>query len=156
MKPNELSELFNFSERKKYDIVQRGDYYTLYSANDLDKICDHGVIALVTDDDQGPDVFPAIDVAVITGYKVEDGERQFIVRKLSDLSVSYTVKYAVPLGDLDRPVVLSTGGNIEPRTCRVIGYRVSDNYLYVKLIDDEGVGIVGLPLEDIQAIKKES
>lgn len=156
MKPNELSELFNFSERNKYDIVQRRVNYELTSKADIEEICSYGVIALVTNDDQGPDVFPAIDVAVITGYKVEDGERQFIVRKLSDLSVSYTVTYAVPLGDLDRPVVLSTSGTIEPRTCSVIGYRVSDNYLYVKLINDEDAGIVGLPLEGIQAIKKDS
>lgn len=156
MKPNELSELFNFSERKKYDIFKRDITYDMLCNTDIEGLCAVGAIALVTDDDQGPDVFPAIDVAVITGYKVEDCKRKFIVRKLSDLSVSYTVTYAVPLGDLNRPVVLSTGGTIEPRTCSVIGYRVSDNYLYVKLINDEDAGIVGLPLEGIQAIKKES
>lgn len=156
MKPNELSELFNFSERKKYDIVQREVSYAQSSVTDLDEICHYGFITLVTDDDQGPDVFPAIDVAVITGYKVEAGERKFIVRKLSDLSVSSTVAHAIPLGDDDRPVVLSVGGTDEPRTCRVIGYRVDDNYLFVKLIGGIDEDIVGLPLEGIQAIKKES
>lgn len=155
MKPNELSELFNFSERKKYDIVQREVSYAQSSITDLDEICHYGFIALVTDDDQGPDVFPAIDVAVITGYKVEGGKRKFIVRKLSDLSVSCTVVHAFPLGD-DRPVVLNVGGPDEPRTCRVIGYRVDANYLFVKLIGDINEDIVGLPLEGIQAIKKES
>lgn len=156
MKPNELSELFNFSERKKYDTIRIGVTYALSSETDIAEICRYGVIALVTDDDQGSDEFPTIDVAVITGYKVEDGERKFIVRKLSDLSVSCTVAHAVPLGDEQRPMVLSTGGYAEPRTCRVIGYRPSDNYLYVRIVGDEDTGIVGLPLEGIQAIKKEA
>lgn len=152
MKPNELSELFNLSERRKYDIVQRGVNYELSS--NIDEVCGYGVIALVTDDYQDPDVFPVIDVAVITGYKVEDGKRQFIVRKLADLSVSCTVANAIPLGDSDRPVVLNLGGT--PQTCRVIGYRVDDNYLFAKFIGDCDEGIIGLPLEGIQAIKKES
>lgn len=156
MKPNELSELFNLSERRKYDIVQRGVNYEQSSSSDIDEVCRYGVIALVTDDGQDPDVFPVIDVAVVTGYKVEDGKRHFIVRKLTDLSVSCTVTNAVPLGDSDRPVVLSVGGTYEPRTCRVIGYRVDANYLSVKPIGDIDEDIVGLPLEGIQAIKKES
>ena len=154
MKPNELSELFNFSERRKYDIVQRGITYELSSDSDFAEVCRYGVIALVTDDDQGPDVFPAIDVAVITGYKVEDGKRQFIVRKLTDLSVSYTVTHAIPLGDSDRPVVLFFGET--PQTCRVIGYRADDNYLFAKFIGDSDEGIIALPLEGIQAIKKDA
>lgn len=152
MKPNELSELFDLSERRKYDIVQRGVNYELSS--DIDEVCGYGVIALVTDDDKDPDVFPAIDVAVIAGYRVEDGKRQFIVRKLTDLSVSCTVTNAIPLGDSDRPVVLNLGGT--PQTCRVIGYRADNNCLSVKFIGDYDEGIIGLPLEDIQAIKKES
>lgn len=154
MKPNELSELFDLSERRKYDIVQRGVTYQLSSDSDLAEVCKYGVIALVTDDDQGPDVFPAIDVAVVTGYKVEDGKRLFIVRTLTDLSVSCTVNHAIPLGDSDRPVVLNLGGT--PQTCRVIGYRADDDYLFVKFIGDYDESIVGLPLEGIQAIKKES
>lgn len=154
MKPNELSELFNLSERRKYDIVQRGVSYAHSSNSDLDEVCRYGVIALVTDDGQDPDVFPVIDVAVVTGYKVEDGKRHFIVRKLTDLSVSCTVTNAVPLGDSDRPVVLNLGGT--PQTYRVIGYRADDDYLFVKLIGDIDEGIVRLPLEDFQAIKKES
>lgn len=156
MKPNELSELFNLSERRKYDIVQREVSYAQSSITDLAEICHYGFIALVTDDDQDPDVFPVIDVAVVTGYKVEDGKRHFIVRKLTDLSVSCTVTNAIPLGDDYRPVVLTVGGTDEPRTCRVIGYRVDNNCLCVKLIGDIDEGIVGLPLEGIQAIKKES
>ena len=154
MKPNELSELFNLSERRKYDIVQRGVKYEQYSISELDEVCKHGVIALVTDDDKDHNVFPVIDVAVITGYKVEDGKRQFIVRKLTDLSVSCTVTNAIPLGDSDIPVALFFGE--PPLTCRVIGYRVDDNCLFAKFIGDYDEGIIGLPLEDIQAIKKES
>lgn len=154
MKPNELSELFNLSERRKYDIIQRGVNYEQSSNSDIDKVCRYGMIALVTDDDQDPDVFPVIDVAAVTGYKVEDGKRQFIVRKLTDLSVSCTVTNAIPLGDRDRPVVLNLGG--VPQTCRVIGYRADDDYLLVKFIGDCDEGIIGLPLKDIQAIKKES
>lgn len=154
MKQNELSELFNLSERRKYDIVQRGIKYEHSSDNDMDELRMHGVIALVTDDDKDPDVFPVIDVAVITGYKVEDGKRQFIVRKLTDLSVSCTVTNAIPLGDSDRPVVLFFGET--PQTVRVIGYREDDNYLFVKFIGDYDEHIVGLPLEGIQVIKKDS
>lgn len=154
MKPNELSELFDLSERRKYDIVQRGVTYPLSSDSDIAEVCKYGVIALVTDDDQGPDVFPAIDVAVIAGYRVEDGKRQFIVRTLSDLSVSCTVANAIPLGDGDRPVALFFGET--PQTCRVIGYRADDNCLSVKLIGDYDERIIGLPLEYVQAIKKES
>lgn len=152
MKPDELSELFNFSERRKYDIVHRGVKYELSS--DIDECCRYGTIALVTDDDKDPDVFPAIDVAVITGYKVEDGKRQLVVRKLTDLSVSCTVANAIPLDDSDRPVVLFFGET--PLTCRVNGYRLDDNYLFAKFIGDYAESIVGLPLKDIQAIKKES
>lgn len=154
MKPNELSELFNLSERRKYDIVQRGVNYEQSSNSDIDAVCRYGVIALVTDDDQDPDVFPVIDVAVVTGYKVEDGKRQFIIRKLTDLSVSCTVTNAIPLGNSDRPVVLNLDGT--PQTCRVIGYRADDDYLFVTFIGDCDEGIIGLPLEGIQAIKKES
>lgn len=154
MKPNELSELFKLSERRKYDIVHRGVNYAHSSNSELDDVCKYGVIALVTDDDQDPDVFPVIDVAVITGYKVEDGKRQFIVRKLTDLSVSCTVTNAIPLGDSDRPVVLNLG--VVPQTCCVVGYRADNNYLFVNLIGDYDKNIVGLPLEGIQAIKKES
>lgn len=157
MKQNELSELFNFSERKKYDIVQRGIPFALTSDSvpDLDEVIHLGVIVLVTED-KNADEFPAIDVAVITGYRVEDGERKLIVRKLSDLSVSYTVTHVVPIGDAYRPVVLSTDGHAPLRTCTVVGYRITTNRLSVEVIGNEDAGIVALPLEGIQAIKMEA
>lgn len=154
MKPNELSELFNLSERRKYDIVQRGVNYQQSSNSDIDEVCKYGMIALVTDDGQDPDVFPVIDVAAVTGFKVEDGKRHFIVRKLTDLSVSCTVANAIPLYDSDRPVVLNLGGT--PQTCRVIGYRADVDCLFVRFIRDYDERIIELPLECIQAIKKES
>lgn len=155
MKPTELSELFNFSERKKYDIIKRGVTYDLFDTKDLDETCIYGTIALVTDDDQDPDVFPTIDVVVITGYKHEDHKRSIIVRKLSDLSVSYSVTNVFPLDDGDRPLVLSTDVATEPCLCRVIGYSVTRNCLYVMVIGGEYTDIIGLPLEGIQAIKKD-
>ena len=156
MKPNELSELFNFSERKKYDIFKRDITYNQLCNTDIEGLCGVGAIALVNADDFCPDVFPVIDVAVITGYKFEDGNRKFIVRKLSDLSTSCEVTNAIPLSDNNKPVVLGTVGFDEPRVCRVIGYSVSCHKLYVKVVGDEDAGIIGLPLEVVQAIKKEA
>lgn len=156
MKPNELSELFNFSERKKYDIFKRDITYNLLCDTGVQELCTVGTIALVNVNDFCPDVFPVIDVAVITGYKFEDGDRKFIVRKFSDLSTSCEVTNAIPLCDNDKPVVLTTVGFAEPRTCRIIGYSVSCNKLNVKVVGDEDAGIIGLPLEGVQAIKKES
>ena len=156
MKPNELSELFNFSERKKYDIFKRGITYDMLCNTDIEGLCAVGAIALVNVDDFCPDMFPAIDVAIITGYKFEDGNRKFIVRKLSDLSTSCEVTNAIPLSDNDKPVVLGSVGFAEPRICRVIGYNVFCHKLYVKVVGVEDEGIVGLPLEDFQAIKKDS
>ena len=156
MKPNELSELFNFSERKKYDIFKRGVTNNQLVNTDIEKLCALGAIALVNVDDLWPDVFPVIDVAIITGYKFEDGNRKFIVRKLSDLNTSCEVTNAIPLSDNDRPVVLGTVEFDEPHVCRVIGYSVSRHNLYVKVVGDEDAGIIGLPLEGVQAIKKEA
>ena len=156
MKPNELSELFNFSERKKYDLFKRDITYNQLCDTDIEGLCRVGTIALVNADDFCPDVFPVIDVAVITGYKFEDGDRKFIVRKLSDLSTSCEVTNAVPLSDNNKPVVLGSVGFAEPRIFRVIGYSVSRNKLYVKVVGDEDAGIIGLPLEGVQAIKKEA
>lgn len=156
MKPNELSELFNFSERKKYDIFKRDITYNQLRNADIEGLSAVGAIALVNADDFCPDVFPAIDVAIITGYKFEDGDRKFIVRKLSDLSTSCEVTNAIPLSDNNKPVVLGSVGFAEPRICRVIGYRVSNNNIYVKVVGDEDAGVIGLTLEGVQAIKKEA
>ena len=156
MKPNELSELFNFSERKKYDIFKRDITYNQLCNTDIEGLCTVGAIALVNADDSCPDVFPVIDVAAITGYKFEDGNRKFIVRKLSDLSTSCEVTNAIPLSDNNKPVVLGSVGFAEPRICRVIGYRVSNNIIYVKVVGDEDAGVIGLTLEGVQAIKKEA
>lgn len=156
MKPNELFELFNFSERKKYDIFKRDITYNQLCNTDIEGLCAVGTIALVNVDDFCPDVFPAIDVAIITGYKFEDGERKFIVRKLSDLSTSCEVTNAIPFSDNNKPVVLGSVGFAEPRICRVIGYRVSNNIIYVKVVGDEDAGVIGLTLEGVQAIKKEA
>ena len=156
MKPNELSELFNSSDRKKYDIFKRDVTYNQLCNTDIEGLCAVGAIALVNDDDFCPDVFPSIDVAIITGYKFEDCERKFIVRKLSDLSTSCEVTNAIPLSDNNKPVVLGSVGFAEPRICRVIGYRVSNNIIYVKVVGDEDAGVIGLTLEGVQAIKKEA
>ena len=156
MKPNELSELFNFSERKKYDIFKRDITYNQLCNTDIEGLCGVGAIALVCADDFCPDVFPVIDVAIITGYKFEDGNRKFIVRELSDLSTSFEVANAIPISDNNKPVVLGSVGFAEPRICRVVGYSVSRNKLYVKVVGGEDASIIGLPLEAVQAIKKES
>ena len=156
MKPNELSALFNFSERRKYDIFKRDITYNQLCNTDIEGLCAVGAIALVNVDDICPDVFPAIDVAIITGYKFEDGDRKFIVRKLSDLSTSCEVTNAIPLSDKDKPVVLGFVGLAEPRTCRVVGYRISNNIIYVKVVGDEDAGVIGLALEGVQAIDKEA
>lgn len=155
MKPNELSELFNFSERKKYDIFKRDVRYNQLCNTDIERLCAVGAIALVHVDDLWPDMFPASYMAIITGYKFEDGNRKFIVRKLSDLSTSCEVTNAIPLSDNDKPVVLGSVGFAEPCICRVIGYSVSYDKLYVKVVGDEDEGIIGLPLEDFQTIKKD-
>ena len=155
MKPNELSELFNFSEREKYDLFKRDITYNQLCNTDIEGLCAVGAIALVNADDFCPDVFPAIDVAIITGYKFEDGDRKFIVRKLSDLSTSCEVTNAIPLSDNNKPVVLGSVGFAEPRICRVVGYLVSNNIIYVKVVGDEDAGVIGLTLEGVQAIKKE-
>lgn len=156
MKSNELSELFNFSERKKYDIFKRGITYDQLCNSDIEGLCGVGTIALVNVDDFCPDVFPAIDVAIITGYKFEDGNRKFIVRKLSDLSTTCEVTNAIPISDNNKPVVLGSVGFAEPRVCRLIGYSVSRHKFYVKVVGDEDAGIVVLPPEGVQAIKKDA
>lgn len=154
MKPNELSGLFNLSERRKYDIVKSGVNVALRTEADIIEYCQEGEIVLATDDYDNIDKFPTVDVAVLCGYKIENGHRKLIVRKLTDLNVSCTVTNAITLCDSDRPVVLNLGGT--PQTCRVIGYRADYDYLFVKFIGDYDEGIIGLPLEGIQAIKKES
>lgn len=155
MKPNELSELFNLSERKKYDILRRGATLALADLRDLDELIRYGVVVVTTEEDD-PDEFPVMDVAVLTGYKVEDGVRKLVVRKLSDLNVSCTVTHAVPVNDNLRPVVLYAKDGVTPQTCRVVGYRPLDNWLSVKLIGDEDTSLINIPLDYFQAIKKDS
>lgn len=156
MKPNELSELFNLSERRKYDIIEHGVELDLSSEIGINEFCRFGTVVLVPKDDQDPDRFPTVDVAFITGYTVENGRPQFLVRNFADLSVSYAVTHAFPLCCTDRPVVLHIGRIGTPRTCRVIGYRVSDNCLVVSIVGDGDATIVAFPLEDFQTIKKDS
>lgn len=156
MKPNELSELFNLSERKKYDIVKSGVNSVLRTEADIIEYCQEGAIVLATDDYDNIDKFPTVDVAVLCGYKIENGHRKLIVRKLTDLNVSVTVEHAVPLCNYFTPVVLNVGVNMVPFTCRVIGYRFSDNILTVRNVGSESFGNNYYRLEDLQTIKKDS
>lgn len=156
MKPNELSELFNLSERRKYDIVRCGVYSILRTEADIIKYCREGAIVLATDDYDNIDKFPTVDVAVLCGYKIENGHRKFIVRKLTDLNTSVTVEHAVPLCDSLKPVVLNVARNMIPVTCRVIGYLFTDNILTVNVVGSESSENYYYPLEDFQTIKKDS
>lgn len=156
MKPNELSELFNLSERKKYDIVKSGVDSALRTEADIIEYCNEGAIVLATDDYDNIDKFPTVDVAVLCGYKIENGHRKLIVRKLTDLNVSVTVKHAVPLCNYFKPVVLNVAGDMTPFTCRVIGYLFSDNILTVRVVGCEGAGNNYYRLEGFQTIKKDS
>lgn len=155
MKPNELSELFNFSERKKYDIFSRSESVRRATEEELRTLCNRGTIVLVSDDYDNTDKFPTVDVAALCGYKVEDGNREFIVRKLTDLSNSVVVKDAIQISDCYRPVVLYTNDSVPPFTCNVIGCDVSCNKLYVNIIYKESAGIVCLQLENCHTIKKD-
>lgn len=156
MKPNELSELFNFSERTKYDIVKRGVNSVLRTEADIIEYCREGAIVLATDDYDNIDKFPIIDVAVLCGYKIENGHRKLIVRKLTDLNTSVTVEHAVPLSRYYQPVVLNVARNMIPFTCEVIGYLFSDNILTVNVVGCESSGNSYYPLEYFQTIKKDS
>lgn len=156
MKPNELSELFNLSERKKYDIVKSGVNSALRTEADIIEYCEEGAIVLATDDYDNIDKFPTVDVAVLCGYKIENGHRKLIVRKLTDLNVSVTVEHAVPLCNYFKPVVLNVGVNMAPFTCSVIGYLFSDNILTVRNVGCESFGNNYYRLEDFQTIKKDS
>lgn len=156
MKTNELSELFNLSERRKYDILKSGITVALCTEAEIIEYCREGAIVLATDDYDDIDKFPTVDVAVLCGYKIENGHRKLIVRKLTDLNVSVTVEHAVPFCNFFKPVVLNVARNTTPCTCRVIGYRVSDNLLTVKVVGCESSGNLYYPLEDFQTIKKDS
>ena len=156
MKPNELSELFNLSERRKYDIVKSGVNTVLRSEVDIIEYCREGAIVLATDDYDNIDTFPTVDVAVLCGYKIENGHRKLIVRKLTDLNTSVTVKHAVPLCKYFKPVVLNVAPNMIPCTCGVIGYLFTDNILTVNVVGCESSGNNYYPLEVFQTIKKDS
>lgn len=156
MKPNELSELFNLSERRKYDIVKSGVNAALPTESDIIEYCREGAIVLATDDYDNIDKFPTVDVAVLCGYKIEDRHRKLIVRKLTDLKTSVTVEHAVPLCNYFKPVVLNVARNMIPCTCKVIGYRFPDNILTVNVVGCESSGNQYYPLEDFQTIKKDS
>ena len=156
MKPNELSELFNLSERRKYDIVKSGVDSALLTEADIIEYCRVGAIVLATDDYDDIDKFPTVDVAVLCGYKIENGHRKLIVRKLTDLNTSVTVEHAVPLCNYFKPVVLNVASDMTPFTCRVIGYLFSDNILTVKVVGSKGLGNHYYRLEKFQTIKKDS
>lgn len=156
MKPNELSELFNISERRKYDIVKSGVTLALRTEADIIEYSREGAIVLVIDGYDNIDKFPTVDVAVLCGYKFENGHRKFIVRKFTDLNTSITVEHAVPLCDYFAPVVLNVARNMTPCTCKVIGYLFTDNILTVNVCGCGSSGNIHYPLEDFQTIKKDS
>lgn len=145
MKPSELSKLFNFSARKKYDMMfDRSSGHLTDTSTAMDYGC-----FVVACNDNDSDVFPYINVASLVGEKVEDGEHSYIVRSLSDMSTTYTVLNAKPLRDYDRPVVLITNGT--PKTALAIGYKKDGNYLAVRFLGDHDVSCVSL--DDVQTIE---
>lgn len=145
MKPTELSKLFNFSARKKYDMMFDPSSGHL---KDTSTAINYGCFVVACNDNDS-DVFPYINVASLVGEKVEDGEHSYIVRSLSDMSTTYTVRNAKPLRDYDRPVVLITYGT--PKTALVIGYKKDGNYLAVRVLGDHDVSCVSL--DDVQTIE---
>ena len=145
MKPTELSKLFNFSARKKYDMMFDPSSEHLKDANNA---MYYGCFVVACNDNDS-DVFPYISVAILVGEKVEDGEHSYIVRSLAEMSTTYTVRDGKPLGDYERPVVLITGGT--PKTARVVGYKKDGNYLTVKILGDLDVKFVSL--DDVQTIE---
>lgn len=147
MKPNELSKLFNFSARKKYDMMFDPTVEHLKNVNDA---MYYGCFVLACNDNDS-DVFPYINVAILVGEKVEDGEHSYIVRSLADLNTTYTVSEVKALRDFDRPVVLSTDGT--PRTARVVGYKKDGNYLTVKFVKSGNEDITFVMLDDVQTIE---
>lgn len=155
MKPNELSKLFNISERMKYDIVKSGVESELRTEADIIEYCRVGAIVLATDDYDNIDKFPTVDVAVLCGYKIENGYRKLIVRKLTDLNTSVTVENAVPLSNYFAPVVLNVARNMTPFTCQVIGYLFTDNILTVNVVGCESSGNQHYSLEDFKTIEKD-
>ena len=145
MKPTELSKLFNFSARKKYDLMFDN---TIEGVKDMDTGMHYGLFVVACNDNDS-DVFPYINVAILVGEKVEDGEHSYIVRSLAEMSTTYTVRNVKPLRDYDRPVVLTTDGI--PKTARVVGYKKDLNYLSVKVLNEPGVRFVSL--DDVQTIE---
>lgn len=145
MKPTELSKLFNFSARKKYDLMSDN---TIEGVKDIDTGMHYGLFVVACNDNDS-DVFPYINVAILVGEKVEDGEHSYIVRSLAEMSTTYTVRNVKPLREYDRPVVLTTDGI--PKTARVVGYKKDGNYLVVKVLGDQDVEFVSL--DDVQTIE---
>ena len=145
MKPTELSKLFNFSARKKYDMMFS---CTNEGVKNIDNAMYYGLFVVACNDNDS-DVFPYINVAILVGEKVEDGEHSYIVRSLADMSTTYTVRNVKLLRDYDRPVVLITGGT--PKTARVVGYKKDGNYLSVKVVGELDVKFVSL--DDVQTIE---
>lgn len=147
MKPNELSKLFDFSARKKYDLMFDPSVEHLQNVNDA---MYYGLFVLACNDND-KDVFPYINVAILVGEKVEDGEHSYIVRSLADLNTTYTVSTVKLLRDYERPVVLITDGT--PRTARVVGYKKDGNYLSVKFVNSANQNVHFVMLEDVQTIE---
>lgn len=145
MKPTELSNLFNFSARKKYDLMFDPSREHLKDANTA--IYYRCFVVACNDNDS--DVFPYINVAILVGEKVEDGEHSYIVRSLTDMSTTYTVRNVKPLDDYERPMVLITDGT--PKTASVIGYRKDENHLAVRFYGEHDVTFVSL--DDVQTIE---
>ena len=145
MKPTELSKLFNFSARKKYELMFDR---TNAGVKDMNTAMYYGLFVVACNDNDS-DVFPYINVAILVGEKVEDGEHSYIVRSLAEMSTTYTVRNVKPLRDYDRPVVLITGSI--PKTARVVGYKKDGNYLSVKVSGDLDVSFVSL--DDVQTIE---
>lgn len=145
MKPTELSKLFNFSARKKYDLMFDN---TIEGVKDIDTGMHYGLFVVACNDNDS-DVFPYINVAILVGEKVEDGEHSYIVRSLAEMSTTYTVRNVKPLRDYDRPVVLITDGI--PKTALVVGYKKDGNYLSVKVLNEPGVRFVSL--DNVQTIE---
>lgn len=145
MKPTELSKLFNFSARKKYELMFDS---TNEGVKEMSTAMYYGTFVVACNDNDS-DVFPYINVAILVGEKVEDGEHSYIVRSLAEMSTTYTVRNVKPLRDNDRPVVLITGGI--PKTARVVGYKKDCNYLSVKIMGELDVKFVSL--DDVQTIE---
>lgn len=145
MIPSEISKLFDFSARKKYDMMFDPSREHL---KDAGTAMNYGCFVVACNDNDS-DVFPYINVAILVGEKVEDGEHSYIVRSLTDMSTTYTVRNVKLLSDHERPMVLLTYGT--PKTARAIGYKKDGNYLSVRVFGYSDVSYVSL--DDVQTIE---